>query len=134
VTQKSTLGPGVPYEVVLAPAAIRTLLDLPEAGGRKELADALRTELLNGPNASSEFKFDSDMSAYSDPAEGNSEMIYTATPLSFGGYTVVHRKMTAEELARLEREQGRSTARRGFYIIDIFSAESAFSRSAARRV
>lgn len=134
MAHSSSLGTGIAYEVVLAPAAIRTLLSLPEPGDRKELAAALRTELLDGPNASSEFRFDSHVSAYSDHRAGQGKLVYTATPLSFGGYTVVHRQMTTEELKRLREEQGRSTARSGVYVIDILSAESAFTGSAARLV
>ncbi len=122
------------YEVVLAPAAIRTVLSLPDPGERKELADALRTELVGGPNAHNEVRFDSDVRAYPDPGAGPGRVIYTATPLSFHGYTVVHRRLTREELKRLRREQGRSTASLGFYVIDILSADSAFGRSAPRLV
>jgi hypothetical protein len=112
---------------------MRALLALPQTG-RKELADALRTELLNGPNATAEIKFDAYGSAYSDSDEGKGEAFYTATPISFRGSTVVHRQMTTEELRRLRQEQGRSTARRGIYVIDILSAESAFRRPTAGRV
>jgi len=128
VAHSSTVGTGAAYEVVLAPAAIRTVLSLPGEGDRKELAAVLRTELLGGPNAGSEVKFDSDVLARSDPGKSEGNAVYTATPLSFSGYTAVHRRMTAEELSRLKREQGRSTARRGIYVIDILSAESAFIR------
>jgi hypothetical protein len=39
-----------------------------------------------------------------------------------------------EELRRLRREQGRSTAARGLYVIDILAAESAFTRITPRRI
>jgi hypothetical protein len=112
------------YEVTLGPAAIRVVLGLRD---RKELADALRTELVNGPNADKELSFDSDGNAQTDP-DMPSGLAYTATPLSFDGYTALHRPMTPAELARLRREQGRPVADRGFYVLDILSAESGFTR------
>lgn len=121
---------GAMYEVTLGPAAIRAILGL-WAGGRNGLAAALRTELMNGPNADKELelKFGSDSNAwaYLDPGvpEG---VIYTATPLSFNGYTALHRPMTGEELQRLQSEQRRPVATYGFYVLDILPAESAFSR------
>src|SRR6266852_5439264 len=116
------------YEVVLGPAAIRTVLSLPDPGERKELADALRTELINGPNAHNELRFDDAVRTYPDRGAGPDNVVYTATPLSFAGYTAVHRRLNKEELKRLRREQGRSTARQGLYVIDILRAESAFTR------
>ena len=41
------------YELVLAPAAVRALLSLSDQA-RKELAEALGTELHNGPNGRKE--------------------------------------------------------------------------------
>ena len=122
------------YEVVLGPPAIRTVLGLPDPGERKELADALRTELMNGPNTHNEYTFDSDVRAYSDRGAGPGRAVYTATPLSFAGYTAVHRPLTSEELRRLRREQGASTDALGFYVIDILPAESAFTRTVPRLV
>jgi hypothetical protein len=122
------------YEVVLGPAAIRTVLSLPGPGERKELADALRTELTNGPNAHNELRFDDAVRTYSDRGAGPGKAVYTATPLSFAGYTAIHRHLTREELKRMRREQGRSTARRGLYLIDILRAESAFTRTVPRLV
>jgi hypothetical protein len=119
--------------VALAPPAIRALDSLPELDDREDLLDALQTELLNGPNAHSEVRFDREGSALSDPGEDKDEIVYTATPLTYRGYTVVHRELTAEELGRLGREQGRPIALRGFYVIDILSAESAFIRRPARK-
>ena len=120
------------YEVVLGPAAIRTVLSLPDPGERKELADALRTELINGPNARNELRFDDAVRAYSDRGAGPGKVVYTATPLSFAVLTAVHRRLTRDELRRLRREQGRSTASRGLYVIDILRAESAFTRTVPR--
>lgn len=115
-----------PYEVALGPAAIRALETLPGLSDQKELVGALRTELMNGPNAHNEYRFDS-AGAYDDPG-GTVRVVYTATPLSFAGYIAVHRRMTREELRRLRRERRRRTAVRGFYVIDILAVESAFGR------
>lgn len=123
-----------PYEVVLGPTAIRVVLSLPDPSDRKQLADALRAELINGPNAHNELRFDEAVRTYSDRGGGPGKMIYTATPLSFAGYTAVHRRLTKEELKRLRNEQGRSTARQGVYLIDILRAESAFTRTVPRLV
>lgn len=122
------------YEVALGPAAVRTILGLPDPGERDELAGTLRTELLNGPNAHNDYTFDSDARTYSDPEAASGKAVYTATPLSFAGYTAIHRPLTSEELERLRREQGLSTAELGFYVIDILPAESAFTRGVPRLV
>jgi hypothetical protein len=103
------------YEVTLGPAAIRTIRNLPYQH-RIILARVLGTELEDGPNADKELKLDC----------GSAQ--YTATPLSFKAYTAVHRHMTAGELGRLSRKQGRPVAALGFYVIEIRSAESAFAR------
>jgi hypothetical protein len=55
-------------------------------------------------------------------------VVYTATPLSFQAYTVVHRALTKDELDRLAEEQDRSTHDCGRYVIDILPAELAFTR------
>lgn len=115
------------YEVTLGPSAIRVVLGLPSLQDRKELADALRTELVDGPNADKELRFDSDGNAQTDPRVP-SRVVYTATPLSFDAYTALHRPMTGGELSRLRREKGRPVAGRGFYVLDILSAESGFTR------
>jgi hypothetical protein len=115
------------YEVVLGPPAIRAVVSLPDPADRKELGAALRTELMDGPNAHNELRFDKTLRVYSDRARAP----YTATPLSFAGYTAVHRRLTGEELRRLGREQDRLTAGQGVYVIDILPAESAFIRIAA---
>lgn len=119
------------YEVVLGPAAIRAILSLPDLGQRRELAAALGTELINGPNAHNEYTFDSDLQAH-NPGEGQTRAVYAATPLSFAGYTAVHRGLTSEEFNRLRREQGPSAAVLGLYVIDILPAESAFTRTVPR--
>ncbi len=107
------------YEVVLGPAARRAVLSLRTDKDKAELADSLRQELYRGPNASKEYRFDSAL-------EGGKE--YTATPLSFDGYTTVHRRLTAAELRRLRREQGHPVARIGFYVLDILPPESGVNR------
>lgn len=118
------------YEVTLGPAAIRTVLCMARED-RRDLAEALRTELLKGPNASIGFRFDSDIRAYTPDARPNGK-VYTATPLSFGAYTAIHRPLRGDEIERLRREQGRSTADEGFYVTDILSVESAFGRPGPR--
>jgi hypothetical protein len=55
-------------------------------------------------------------------------VIYTATALSYGGYTAVHRPMDRKELTRCQREHGQA-ASQGFYVFDILSAAAAFLRS-----
>jgi hypothetical protein len=123
------------YEITLGPAAIRTMLELRDPGSRRNLANALKAELMNGPNSRVEFRFDPDGGeAYADRTRPGG-IIYTATPLSFNGYTALHRPMKAGELRRLRNEQGRAVAVSGFYVVDILPAESAFShglRSAVR--
>jgi hypothetical protein len=61
-------------------------------------------------------------------------VIYTASPLSFDGYTAIHRRLTKEELKRLRHDKRPSTAEQGVYVIDILPAESAFSRTVPRPV
>ena len=86
---------------------------------------------MNGPYADREFKFESDAQVDADPNSNVNRIIYTATPLSFGGYTAIHRRMTDTELKRLQREQGRSVTDQGLYVVDILPAMSAFSRTAS---
>jgi hypothetical protein len=114
------------YEVILAPAASRVAVGL-RPPDREGLLAALEAELRNGPNADKEIRFDS--SIYADAAPGDAEdAVYTATPLSFGGYTVLHRPLTGTELTRLARQENRATAGDGYYVIDILPAETAFRR------
>jgi hypothetical protein len=103
------------YEVVLGPEAIRVIRDLPYPDRRK-LGRALRSELVYGPNAASEYRFD----------YGKAQ--YTATPLSFKAHTAVHRPLTRGELARLSREQSRPVRDCGFYVVEIRAGVSAFTR------
>ena len=120
-------------EITLGPAAIRVLLGFSDQSSRKGLASALRTELVDGPNADKEIRFDSNITSqvYANPRTPVG-MVYTATPLSFEGYTAIHRRMNREELRRLRREQGRSVGSHGFYVVDILPAESAFTRAGPR--
>jgi hypothetical protein len=116
--------------VILGPAALRAIGGL-RWSDRAELRAALRTELINGPNAACEF-----IMGGSDTQEGRShgaDRVYTATPLSFRGYTAIHRCMTGGELGRLAAEQGRSAAELGRLVADILSAESAFTRQRPAR-
>jgi hypothetical protein len=118
------------YEVTLGPGAVRILLRL---GDWEELAEALRTELVDGPNAGTELRFDADGNAEVHVAShGPGCVIYTATPLSCDGYTALHRPMTKEELERLSREVEGPVADRGFYVVDILPAESGFTRGPRR--
>jgi hypothetical protein len=113
------------YELVLAPAAIRALLTLSDPA-RKELAAALATELLNGPNARKEAFYDADLRTCR-----RERAVYTATPLSYGAFVAVHRPLTGEELARLRREKGRRrVAAQGFHVLDILHLATAFTRGA----
>jgi hypothetical protein len=112
------------YEVTMGPAAHRAVLNLLYAD-RKGLADALRTELLDGPNADKEIWFDADMRPLTHP--GGSR-VYVAVPLTFDAYVAVHRPMTKEELGRLGKEQHRRVAAAGFFVLDILGPGTAFSR------
>jgi hypothetical protein len=113
------------YELVLAPAAIRALLTLSDPA-RKELAAALGTELLNGPNARKEAFYDGDLRTCR-----RERAVYTATPLSYGAFVAVHRPLTGQELARLRREKGRRrVAAQGVHVLDILHLATAFSRGA----
>ena len=103
------------YEIVLGPAARRAVLGLETQQNKDDLADALRTELDGGPNLHHEYPFQI----------GNGE-VYTATPLSFKGWTAVHRRLTTEELRRLEDEQGRQVEASGFLLFDFLRPQSAF--------
>jgi hypothetical protein len=104
------------YEVVLGPAARQAVLSLGVQKDQEDLADALGQELLDGPNADKEYRFDLDGT------------LYTATPLSSGGYTAVHRPMRAEELARLRRELRHPVSRLGFHVLDILSPAAGATR------
>jgi hypothetical protein len=124
------------YEVTLGPAAIRVVLSLANPA-RITLAHALLTELSDGPNAGKEVRFDSDVGGYADPGDDAADRSYTATPLSFAGYTAIHRLMTEAEITRLRAEraeEGRPVGDRGFYVFDILAAESAFIRTVPRLV
>ncbi len=123
---------GLSHIETLGPPAIRTIDSLLDASDREKLEDAVLTELINGPNASRECTFASDGRPCSDRPANSGEVVYTATPLSFAGYTAIHRRMTDEELKRLEREQGGPAAAQGIYVIDILPTESAFTRSVPR--
>jgi hypothetical protein len=114
------------YEVVLAPAASRVIDSLVRTD-REGLLQALAVELQNGPNAAKEIRFDS--SRYADVDLGDAEEgVYTATPLSFHGYTALHRPLTQTDLKRLAKQEQRATADDGYYVIDILPAETAFRR------
>jgi hypothetical protein len=110
------------YEVLLAPASERLMRSLSDP---LQLAGCLRTELADGPNADVAVTFDYEVQICSAP-EVPSEACYTATPLSFEAFTALHRPMTTEELKQMGEEKNRDVADRGFYVLDILPAESAF--------
>lgn len=105
---------GIQYEVVMGPAAERAVLGVPYEE-RKRLAEALRTELLQGPNADKEVWFDA-----------GDDKVYKATPLSFGAYVVISRPLADDELARLRREKHRRAAA-GLFVIDILHPAASFT-------
>jgi len=113
------------YEVVLGPAALRVVMVL-RGADREELANALRTELWDGPNAANEIQLRFDSDEIFEP--GVPGGVYTVTPLSFNGYSAIHRAMEHHELTRLGQERGRTANGHGCYVIDILAAESAFRR------
>ena len=103
------------YEVTMGPAATRAVLSLPHAD-RKGLADALRTELLNGPNADKVVSFDA------------ADRVYSSIPLTFDAYVAVYRSLTQDELRKLGRQERRRAAATGFYILEILDPGTAFRR------
>ena len=115
------------YEVGLGPAAERFILDLRDPAERKELADALREELIDGPNEDKEIRFDGDGGSRIHDLRAPEGAVYTATPLSFNGYVAVHRPMIKDELRRLKREQHRTRIRTGVIVLDILPLESAWA-------
>lgn len=114
------------YEVVLGPPAERLIGSLARRT-RNELVDALLAELADGPNRDKELKFDGSVQICIAPQSVTS-MLYTATPLSVGGYTALHRPLTKKELKKLDTDGGRPTAELGSYVVEILPAESAFTR------
>jgi hypothetical protein len=117
------------YIVRLAPAVERFFRSL-EPPDQQELNRALAEELIDGPNADKEIRFDADgrPGVYADPDLPDGATYYTATPLSFKAYTAIHRPMTEDELSRTTRAKNDPASDHGFYVFDILSAESAFVR------
>lgn len=115
------------YEVILGPRAERLIhiLPLPQQHG---LVQALRSELADGPNRHLEVTFGATQVEVSFGARSPEGARYTATPLSLGGYTAVHRPMTESELRRLEKERERPVADQGCYVVDILPADTVFTR------
>lgn len=117
------------YVVRLAPAAerfFRTLGSYDQQG----LDRALAEELIDGPNADKEIRFDANGGSpvYTDPDLPGDVLCYTATPLSYKAYTAIHRPMTKDELSRTAEGTSDPASDHGFYVFDILSAESAFIR------
>jgi hypothetical protein len=105
--------------------AERVVLGIRDQGDRKELADALRVELLGGPNAAAEITFDMHRNYRRGPGTGRPGE-YTATPLSVGGYVAIHRPMTGDELRRLRHERGARVMERGYAVLDLIQLETAY--------
>jgi hypothetical protein len=110
------------YEVILAAAAKRLVSNLPDP---RALARCLETELADGPNSEIEVTFDCEMQVCSPPTVPGGT-VYTATPLSFEAYTALHRPLTSDELKQIAEQNDHDVADRGFYVLDILPAESAF--------
>ncbi|MET9292599.1 hypothetical protein [Streptomyces sp. NPDC003077] len=101
------------YEVILGFAARQVLYGLPSQADREGLADALEEELDDGPNRDAELTID----RYNG---------YVATPLSFEGYTAVHRPLTQAECKRYADQAEREIAEKVFLVVDILKADSGF--------
>jgi hypothetical protein len=117
------------YIISLGPAAGRFFQAL-EPYDQQGLDRALAEELIDGPNADKEIRFDADggFPVYADPDLPGDVIYYTATPLSFKAYTVIHRPMTKDELGRAAERKNDLASNHGFYVLDILPAESAFIR------
>jgi hypothetical protein len=110
-----------PYELVLGQAA-GLVIERLEEHDRRRLVDALKTELLNGPNAHNEIRFDPRKWADTGPS---SDGPWTATPLNCG-FAAVHRPLTKAELDRLAAKHGRPLEEPCLYVVDILSLGSIF--------
>jgi hypothetical protein len=117
------------YIVKLAPAVERFFQTL-ELYDQQGLDRALANELIDGPNADKEVRFDADggFPVHGDPDLPGELTCYTATPLSFKAYTAIHRPMTRYELSKAAGGKSDLAIDHGFYVFDILSAESAFVR------
>ena len=56
---------------------------------------------------------------YAEVQQRGAGIDYTMTPLTFGGYTAIHRLTTAAEIKRAAEESSRAPASRGFYVLDV---------------
>jgi hypothetical protein len=113
------------YEVMLAPAAERVIMGLKDPG---PLVESLSAELREGPNADKEVRYHGAVLRADLDGAVPADAIYTATPLSCGAFTAVHRPMTEGELAALQAQQRRQVAGSGFIVFDILAAESGVAR------
>lgn len=100
------------YEVALGPAAQLFIATLASEEEKVELAAALRDELANSPNPSTQGR-------YGPNRVGCTHQIVVT------GHTVVFSVMSEIELERFGREQGRPAAKSGFYVYDILSPGTA---------
>lgn len=112
----------MPYTVVLGPAASRFKLSLASVD-QLELDQALREELVGGPNAANEVEFDSRGHA---PPCGNGScggQVYITTPLTYRAYLVIHRRLTADELRIASQEHPNTGDDLGLFVLDILTAD-----------
>lgn len=100
------------YEVILGPAAKRFVLEATERT-RSLLADCLKVELKDGPNAHA---------ASSVEING---LQYIALPLSCG-IVAVHRPLTHGVLEKLRRQLGRRNSH-GYLVADLLHPRSGIS-------
>jgi hypothetical protein len=114
------------YAVVLEQAAVRIIESLSQQD-RDGLCDALRKELRGGPNSDKEVRFNPSNWGDVPPVDAK-EQVYTATPLSFGAFTAVHRPLTDAEVDRLRKQGGGLEEESGYNVVDILPPELAFRR------
>ena len=112
----------MPYTVVLGPAASRFRKSLTPVD-QLELDQALREELVNGPNAANQVRFD--YGGHTPPCGNGScgTQVYITTLLSYRAYLVVHRRLTADELRIASQEHPNTGDDLGLFILDILTAD-----------
>jgi hypothetical protein len=91
-----------------------------------ELNQVLGDELINGPNAGNEIRFDS--RGHAPPCDDGScaKRVYIATLVSYKAYLVIHRPLTAQELAMASQDRRDMPHDLGLYILDILAADPRF--------
>ena len=113
------------YTFVLGPAAKRFMQDLTSLDQR-ELNQVLEDELVNGPNADKEIRFDSDGHAPPCGKGACADRVYIATLVSYRAYLVIHRPLTAQELGMASQVRPDIANDLGLYILDILAADPRF--------